>query len=72
VQTIQEPHPELNGPGEFHIFLVSDWSGEPQIRNSEHDMLRWFTVAEASQLRLADASYLDFFARVERFSSGAA
>ena len=61
-----EPDPDANGPGEFNIFLVSEWSGpEPHIRNAEHDKLAWFTLKDARRLQLADPAYVDLFSRVE-------
>ncbi len=73
LETRQEPDPQSNGPGEFHVFLVSDWSGpEPHIRNAEHDELAWFTPMEACRLQLADPGYVDLFDRVEALLSGGA
>ena len=73
IETRREPEPERNGPGEFHVFLVSDWSGpEPHIRNAEHDELAWFTPVEARRLQLADPGYVDLFHRVEALLSGGA
>ncbi|MBA3595700.1 MAG: NUDIX domain-containing protein [Polaromonas sp.] len=50
---VSEPNPDAHGPGEFHVFLVTGWSGEPELRNAEHEVLGWFTPAEAAQLNLA-------------------
>ncbi len=73
LETRQEPDPQSNGPGEFHVFLVSDWSGpEPHIRNAEHDKLAWFTPMEARRLQLADPGYVDLVDRVEALLSGGA
>ena len=70
LETRQEPDPESNGPGEFHIFLVDGWSGsEPDIANAEHDKLAWFTPIQARRLQLADPDYIDLFARVEALLS---
>lgn len=51
---ISEPNPQTHGPGEFHVFLVSAWNGVPSLRNSEHEDIGWFTLAEAKTLALAD------------------
>lgn len=60
-----EPDPEAHGPGEFHIFLVTDWSGpEPYIKCDEHDDLRWFNLEQACQLDLAFPTYANLFAQV--------
>ena len=34
----------------FHIYLVSDWSGEPLLRDNEHTELRWFSISGAAGL----------------------
>jgi len=66
VEVATEPDPDTHGPGEFHIFLVTEWSGrEPQPTNAEHDELGWFTPAEARALPLADPAYISLFSRVE-------
>ena len=71
LETRQEPNAAAHGPGEFHVFLVSNWSGpEPHIRNAEHDELAWFTPREARRLRLADPGYVDLLDRVEALLSG--
>ena len=51
-----EPNPRAHGPGEFHVFLVTGWTGKPKLRNAEHQALGWFTPEEAVQLELADPS----------------
>ena len=35
-----------------HLYLVTEWQGEPRIANEEHSEIRWCTGEEASQLRL--------------------
>lgn len=67
----KEPNPEAHGPGEFHIFLVTAWSGnEPRIANAEHDELRWFHPSEARCLRLADPAYVGLLSSVEALLAG--
>jgi 8-oxo-dGTP diphosphatase len=61
-----EPDPDANGPCEYHVYVVREWTGpEPFIKNPEHVELGWFTASEARELALADPAYLEFFARVE-------
>ena len=55
---IQEPNPALHGPGEFHVFLVTRWTGELVAKGEEHDLIGWFTLDEAARLELADRSLL--------------
>lgn len=74
LEVAQEPNPDSHGPGEFHVFLVTAWSGyEPRIANTEHDELRWFRPSEARCLQLADPAYMGLLSRVEALlASGAA
>ena len=66
VDTIHEPHPDKHGPGEFYVFVVTEWHGaEPHLVNDEHDELGWFSLAEVRLLPLADPSYVDVLARLE-------
>ena len=44
-----DPGPETDR-ATFHIYLVSDWSGEPSLQGDEHTELRWFPIAEAAGL----------------------
>jgi 8-oxo-dGTP pyrophosphatase MutT (NUDIX family) len=64
VFVVAEPRPEAHGHGEFHVFLVTDWIGEPVLKNAEHDQLGWFTLAEAAGLDLADKAILDVLGHV--------
>lgn len=34
----------------FHMFVVTDWVGEPTLLGDEHVELRWLTTAEAAYL----------------------
>ena len=66
VEVRKEPNPDVHGPGEFHVFLVTEWDGpEPQIRNAEHDKLAWFTATEAMRLELADPGYVDLLRKID-------
>lgn len=38
-----------------HLFLVTDWDGEPKIANEEHSEIRWVRPEEARGLNLAPA-----------------
>src|ERR1700733_5273503 len=43
---------------ECHIFLVDEWNGRPSnLAPMEHDLIKWFTVEEASSLKLASPEY---------------
>lgn len=41
--------PEARTEIVFHIFAVTDWSGQPEIRNHEHTQLRWASLSRAAE-----------------------
>jgi 8-oxo-dGTP diphosphatase len=60
IETIHEPSDQLT----FHLYLVTAWRGTPANHQSEeHSAIGWFTLAEASDLHLADPIYPTLFAR---------
>ena len=60
VETLHVPSDELT----VHLYLVTTWTGAPRNRQpEEHSAIGWFTLAQASQLPLADAIYPALFAR---------
>jgi 8-oxo-dGTP diphosphatase len=63
VMVATEPKPDVHGQGEFHVYVVTAWKGEPMLKNSEHDRLGWFTLAEAARLALADKAILAVLAQ---------
>ena len=51
-----------SGNVELHIFIVTCWSGSPELRNDEHVALAWHTFEEARRLpNLAAEGYRDLF-----------
>ena len=47
-----------------HLYLVNAWKGTPYNRQpEEHSVIHWFSLAEATQLHLADPVYPTLFAR---------
>ena len=45
-----------------HLFLVSQWDGEPRnLLPDEHDAIAWFTLEDAAKLTLAHADYPGLF-----------
>lgn len=45
-----------------HLFLVSQWDGEPRnLLPDEHDAIAWFTLEDAATLTLAHADYPRLF-----------
>ena len=58
VRVVSETRPDTQRHGEFHVYLVTHWLGEPRLKNAEHDQLGWFTLANAAALDLADPAIL--------------
>ncbi len=53
------------GVATYHFFTVTEWHGDPTIRDDEHSELRWFTLAEACALPdLAVPDYVPLFRRI--------
>jgi len=51
-----------SGDIELHVFIVTRWSGSPELRNDEHTSLVWHTFEEARRLpNLAAEAYRDLF-----------
>ena len=47
-----------------HLYRVTEWDGIPANRQpEEHSEIRWFSLAEACRLDLADGSYPMLFER---------
>lgn len=45
-----------------HLFLASQWDGEPRnLLPDEHDAIAWFTLEDAATLTLAHADYPRLF-----------
>lgn len=62
---LEEPQPERYGHGRCHVFVVTDWIGEPRRLGTEHSELRWLALAEAANLDLAHPGYRDLFQRLQ-------
>jgi GrpB-like predicted nucleotidyltransferase (UPF0157 family)/8-oxo-dGTP pyrophosphatase MutT (NUDIX family) len=62
IAVLAEAQPGEHGEAEYHIFIVTAWSGgEPRLRGSEHSDLRWLTVDQALALPLAHPGYGEVF-----------
>ena len=60
VEMLTKPSEQLT----VHLYLVTAWRGTPFNRQpEEHSVIHWFSLAEATQLRLADPSYPMLFER---------
>lgn len=65
LETIQlSPRAHLD-PLILHFYHVTEWTGTPaNLQPEEHSAIRWFSLEETRQLRLADTGYLALFERV--------
>src|SRR5262245_66533099 len=61
IAILGEPEPAAYGEAQYHIFVVTSWHGEPELRNSEHSELRWVGASAAGELPLAHPGYPDLF-----------
>jgi len=58
----QEPLPALYGEAEYHVYVISRWSGKgPVNAGDEHSEIRWFGFEDVGQLELAWEGYRDLF-----------
>ncbi|MCI0496716.1 MAG: NUDIX domain-containing protein [Thermoplasmata archaeon] len=73
LSVLAEINPQANDTFRYDIFLVTDWTGEPENLTDEHTALRWFDPGEAALLRLAHPEYPNMFAALGagRHSDGA-
>ena len=61
-----QPLYDSNNDHTYHIFVVTDWKGEPDcLQPEEHSLIGWFGIKEASKLKLALPVYRELFARLE-------
>jgi len=69
---LPEPQPELYGEYEYHIYIVTEWTGKgPTVLGEEHTELGWFPVEEALQLHYAHPGYGELFERIGKSFTGA-
>ncbi len=51
----------------YHMFAITEWTGQPSICDREHTELRWFTLSAAmSIVDLALEDYRPMFAELSR------
>ena len=56
--TIDEPDPDKYGSGQYHIYLVTNWVGEPQnLQPEEHAGIEWFAIEQAVNLQFTHPLY---------------
>jgi 8-oxo-dGTP diphosphatase len=58
--SLREPADTLT----VHLYLVTAWDGTPlNLQSDEHSEIGWFSLAQATQLELADPGYPELFSR---------
>jgi len=63
-----ELNPEKHGARQYHVYLVTEWSGQIVNRQPhEHSEIRWVPLKTAHELELADARYPELFRCVGNF-----
>jgi 8-oxo-dGTP diphosphatase len=63
-----ELNPEKYGAHQYHIYVVTEWSGRIVNRQPhEHSEIRWVPLESAHQLELADPRYPGLFRRAADF-----
>jgi 8-oxo-dGTP diphosphatase len=63
-----ELNPEKYGAHQYHVYVVTEWSGPISNRQPhEHSEIRWVPLETAHQLELADPRYPGLFRRVADF-----
>ena len=57
---------DSNNDHTYHVFVVTDWNGEPKcLQSEEHSMIGWFRINEALKLELALPVYRELFRGIE-------
>ncbi|MGQ0798273.1 MAG: NUDIX domain-containing protein [Methanobacteriota archaeon] len=52
LEVYEDVDPTSHETFRHHLFLVTDWSGEPRIVAPEHSEIRWFPPADVASLDL--------------------
>jgi mutator protein MutT len=57
---------DSNNDHTYHVFVVTDWKGEPAcLQPEEHSMIGWFRINESLKLELALPIYRELFRSLE-------
>lgn len=63
--TVDEPNPLENGEGNYHFYLITDFTGEARnLQPAEHAFIEWFSFEEALQLEFADPLYAEMIRQI--------
>ena len=64
---LYDPEPAIHGDYEYHIYVVTDWTGSPiNLTPNEHSELRWFEIDNAVRLNLAHPKYPELFKKIQK------
>lgn len=47
-----------SGDFEYHIYMITAWTGKPRNKSKEHTKIKWFTRKKLSKVKLALKEYL--------------
>ena len=61
IASVDDPRPEAERSYLHHIYLVTEWDGEPANLGSEHTHIRWFTFSELRTIELSFEGYVELF-----------
>ena len=64
--TAEDPNAAKYGEIHYHIYLVTEWSGEPEnLQPEEHEIVRWFDFDEAIKLPFAHPLYAETIKQIQ-------
>ena len=67
--TVDEPNQLKNGLIQYHIFLVTDYDGEPEnLQPEEHEFVRWCSFEESLSLPFAHPLYAELIGKISEKS----
>ena len=70
IAVFKDPEPDFHGEYEYHIFVVTDWTGEPRnVATNEHSDLVWVALDDTKNLHLAHPEYSALFKDIAAWSS---
>ena len=69
IAVVAETTPSRHGEGQYHIFVVTAWEGEPSLVNAEHSELRWLRMDQARALAFPNPVYYSLLSAAMQHSS---
>lgn len=55
---IADPNAAADDPATYHMYVVTEWRGDPRLLDHEHTELRWFEPVEA--IALPDLALVEY------------